>query len=75
MLWMHSVGRAAGELGGKEGCQGSQRGLSVASCNGCYIPQKRAAVLGEAEMEQWTRQKTKQRPPRTGTAGDTRALP
>ncbi|XP_060978246.1 uncharacterized protein LOC133041519 [Dama dama] len=54
-------GRAAGELGGEEWCQGSQRGLSVASCNGCYIPQKRAAVLGEAEVEQRTRQKTKQR--------------
>lgn len=38
------------------GGQGSQRGL-VASCSGCYIPQRKAAVLGEAKVEQRTRQK------------------
>ena len=75
MLWMHSVGRAAGVLSEEEGCQGSQRGLGVASCSGRYIPQKRAEALGEAEVEQRTRQKTKQGPPRTGTGGDTQALP
>lgn len=75
--------RAADAFGGKSGwrarwrggCQASQRGLSVAGCSGCYIPQKRAAVLGEAAVEQRTRRKTEQRSPRTGTGGNTQALP
>lgn len=50
-------------------------GPRVAHCSGCYIPQKKAAVLGEAKVEQRTRQKTQQGPPRGGTGGDTWALP
>lgn len=38
MSQVHSVGKAARTLGEEEGCQGSQRGLSVASCSGRYIP-------------------------------------
>lgn len=41
MSQMHSVGKAARAFGWGQGCQGSQRGLSVASCSGRYIPQKK----------------------------------
>lgn len=73
MLQVHSVGRAARALAGEEGV-GSPRGLSVASCSGCYIPQNRAAVLG-AQEGQRTRQKTKQGPAKGGPDRDTWALP
>lgn len=73
MSQMHSVGKAARAFGWGEGCQGSQRGLSVASCSGRYIPQKKAAVLGEAKVEQRTGQKTKQGPSR-GAQVETRGF-